>query len=212
VTARTQFASVFAGRSHPAFQLQLLLSLIYRMLPQAKQNPMRTVALTALDAPTASRKACGPGFASGDALSYRYGTRKYACWLVLPDRAHSPDVSHFPYQNSTSTQQYVLFLLDSFHNRCQVHAMHKYRAVLMLTKAIVHFLCFCRISCNQRESTGRSSVQRNLELAVNISRYWPQSSGISVPPQQQNLPPGPAEITPCDVFRLIRGRTLWIIG
>jgi hypothetical protein len=58
-------------------------------------------------------------------------------------------------------------------------------------------------------------VQRNLELAVNITRHWPGSTGINVPRSaeaQRSLPPGPAEITPCDVFRLIRGRTLWIIG
>lgn len=72
----------------------------------------------------------------------------------------------------------------------------------------------CSVSCNQRESKGRSNVQRNLELAVNISRYWPQSSGITIPQSvdPDSLPPGPADITPCDVFRLIRGRTLWIIG
>lgn len=51
------------------------------------------------------------------------------------------------------------------------------------------------------------------ELAVNLTRYWPGNTGIKVPPEaQQRVPPGPAEITPCDVYRLIRGRTLWIIG
>jgi hypothetical protein len=94
-------------------------------------------------------------------------------------------------------------------------------------------------------------VQRNLELAVNLTRFWPSSSGIPVPPAsavsgqglglpsplQQGassivleagssssgssssvgaaapeLPPGPVELTPCDVFELLRGRTLWIVG
>jgi hypothetical protein len=51
------------------------------------------------------------------------------------------------------------------------------------------------------------------DLAVNLTRYWPGNIGIKVPAEaQQRAPPGPAEITPCDVFRLIRGRTMWIIG
>lgn len=51
------------------------------------------------------------------------------------------------------------------------------------------------------------------DLAVNLTRYWPGNIGIKVPAEaQQRVPPGPAEITPCDVFRLIRGRTMWIIG
>lgn len=190
------------------------------MLPQARQSLGPLEVSTASAAPTASRRGCGPSSAFGGAQRFRCGTRE--CNILAASRVGvlSLDtcwISTRISQALTCTCMMQLYLAPAAgSNPCCVHA-----AVALLSHGLtLLLLCLLlpsvfrpnSISCNQRESTGRTSVQRNLDLAVEMTRHWPASTGISVPSGMQRVPPGPVEITPCDVFRLIRGRTLWIIG
>lgn len=166
---------------------------------------------------TATKRACGRASASGNALSCQPGTRKYSS-------GRGGKRSRWAFAASLVEEVGVncLCCTQLAHRCCVVggkECTSTFAARLLLPTTPTSTPNY-RISCNQRESAGRASVQRNLELAVNLSRNWPASTGIDVSKAAgagdvggaKSLPPGPAEITPCDVFKLIRGRTLWIIG